>query len=243
MYLVELRPGKEELYRTGDELAAAIRSGDVDMHSRIYHRATSKWISVTLHPQYKAIISERPSAPQLPPLERATWTFFNDSADCAGRRQRPGARVARRDERRQTIPIIRGGARSRSASPADCCILGLQLAAAGPAPAVGGAREAAGDVRRPACRPPRRAAPSGRRSRAVSLAANVGNQWSDVESTPADAPDERPAPAAEPRRSALPAASPRRRAPPAVLLKDGRAPGVPRPRVTATPTSPGEARP
>ena len=61
MYLVELRPGKEELYRTGDELAAAIRNGDVDMHSRIYHRATSKWISVTLHPQYKAIVSERPA--------------------------------------------------------------------------------------------------------------------------------------------------------------------------------------
>ena len=30
MYLVELRPGKEELYRTGDDLAAAIRSGEVD---------------------------------------------------------------------------------------------------------------------------------------------------------------------------------------------------------------------
>src|SRR3954454_10513108 len=81
MYLVELRPGKEELYRTGDELAAAIRSGDVDMHSRIYHRATSKWISVTLHPQYKAIVSERSAPPPLPPLERSTWTFFNDSAD------------------------------------------------------------------------------------------------------------------------------------------------------------------
>lgn len=84
MYLVELRPGKEELYRTADELAAAIRNGDVDMHSRIYHRATSKWISVTLHPQYKAIVADRPAAPPEPPLpalERSSWTFFNDSAD------------------------------------------------------------------------------------------------------------------------------------------------------------------
>src|SRR6185503_166065 len=80
MYLVELRPGKEELYRSGDDLAAAIRKGDVDGHSRIYHRATSKWISVTLHPQYKAIVAERP-APSVPPLERTNWTFFNDSAD------------------------------------------------------------------------------------------------------------------------------------------------------------------
>ena len=71
MYLVELRPGKEELYRTTEELASAIRKGDVDMHSRIYHRATSKWISVTLHPQYKAIVAERPpAAPPIPPLER-----------------------------------------------------------------------------------------------------------------------------------------------------------------------------
>ncbi len=82
MYLVELRPGKEELYRTGDELAAAIRSGEVDGHSRIYHRSSSKWISITLHPQYKAIVSQRAAhqtegsdwmlAPQAETLEGAT---------------------------------------------------------------------------------------------------------------------------------------------------------------------------
>jgi hypothetical protein len=82
MYLVELRPGKEELYRTGDELAAAIRSGDVDTHSRIYHRATSKWISVTLHPQFKAIAATKASEPApppapLPPPDRISWTYFN----------------------------------------------------------------------------------------------------------------------------------------------------------------------
>jgi hypothetical protein len=63
MYLVELRPGREELYRTGDELAAAIRNGDVDVHSRIYHRATSKWISITLHPQFKAIVPHKATEP------------------------------------------------------------------------------------------------------------------------------------------------------------------------------------
>ncbi len=57
MYLVELRPGKEELYRSSDELALAIRKGDVDARSRVYHRATAKWISITLHPQYKAIVA------------------------------------------------------------------------------------------------------------------------------------------------------------------------------------------
>ncbi|MEP7175498.1 MAG: hypothetical protein ABI860_03020 [Gemmatimonadales bacterium] len=91
MYLVEQRPGKEELYRTGDELAAAIRNGDVDMHSRIYHRATSKWISVTLHPQYKAIVSDRPASAPPAPAERASWTFFNDSADTLAGANAPDA--------------------------------------------------------------------------------------------------------------------------------------------------------
>jgi hypothetical protein len=73
MYLVELRPGKEELYRTGDELAAAIRNGDVDVHSRIYHRATSKWISITLHPQFKAIITPK-SSERSPEPEPTNWS-------------------------------------------------------------------------------------------------------------------------------------------------------------------------
>lgn len=133
MYLVELRPGKEELYRTGDELAAAIRSGDVDMHSRIYHRATSKWISVTLHPQYKAIISERPAAPPLPPLERSTWTFFNDSADTlAGANDptpEPDAKESEDDDsshpwRRPLALSITGG----------LLIVGLQMSESGPRP-------------------------------------------------------------------------------------------------------------
>ncbi|MFL5403514.1 MAG: hypothetical protein ACJ8BF_11925, partial [Gemmatimonadales bacterium] len=75
MYLVELRPGKEELYRSSDELALAIRNGDVDARSRIYHRATAKWISITLHPQYKAIIT----TPKDEPVTRSGrkgWTFL-----------------------------------------------------------------------------------------------------------------------------------------------------------------------
>ncbi|MDQ3224139.1 MAG: hypothetical protein M3Q75_11810 [Gemmatimonadota bacterium] len=75
MYLVELKPGKEELYRTGDDLAIAIRDGDVDARSRIYHRATAKWISITLHPQYKAIISAQSDEPMARPARKA-WGLF-----------------------------------------------------------------------------------------------------------------------------------------------------------------------
>jgi hypothetical protein len=70
MYLVELRPGKEELYRSSDELALAIRNGDVDARSRVYHRATAKWISITLHPQYKAIVAAAKDEPLSRPLRR-----------------------------------------------------------------------------------------------------------------------------------------------------------------------------
>jgi hypothetical protein len=75
MYLVELSPGKEELYRSSDELALAIRNGDVDARSRIYHRATAKWISITLHPQYKAIITMAKEEPVARPARKG-WTFL-----------------------------------------------------------------------------------------------------------------------------------------------------------------------
>jgi hypothetical protein len=75
MYLVELSPGKEELYRSSDELALAIRNGDVDARSRIYHRATAKWISITLHPQYKAIITMAKEEPLARPARKG-WTFL-----------------------------------------------------------------------------------------------------------------------------------------------------------------------
>ena len=183
MYLVELRPGKEELYRTGDELAAAIRSGDVDMHSRIYHRATSKWISVTLHPQYKAIVSERPAAPPMPPLERSTWTFFNDSADTLAGANDPAPGTAGKDGdtestdpnhpntdhawRRPLALSITGG----------LLILGMQLAASGPKPpwAVHEARVVPADQLRPATAP---LAP--RTGPIVSLATNH-TVWSERE--------------------------------------------------------------
>jgi hypothetical protein len=229
MYLVELRPGKEELYRTGDELAAAIRSGDVDMHSRIYHRSTSKWISVTLHPQYKAIVAERPAAPPMPPLERSTWTFFNDSADAlAGASDAPAQTLDLKDGddtdpnwRRPLALSITGG----------LLLLGLQLAASGPKPPWAG---------RPAKTPaPVSVALERPASAAVSYASAGNTQWSDAESY-APMADEHAAPPVEARvdsasRPELPAA-PRIRT--KVLLKDVLA----RKAVPASVASPAPAR-
>lgn len=138
MYLVELRPGKEELYRTGDDLAAAIRRGDVDVHSRIYHRATSKWISITLHPQYKAILAQKPDP--LPPMERGSWTYLNaHSETLEGSDPEP-------DEGEPGTDPLSGGAPpvERSSHPwrrlfalgvaGLALLLGMQLAFSGPRP-------------------------------------------------------------------------------------------------------------
>jgi hypothetical protein len=85
MYLVELCPGREELYKSADELTAAIRRGEVDSHSRIFHRATAKWVPITVHPQFKANApaasarAARAAAPRsepLPPPPRRAWTFL-----------------------------------------------------------------------------------------------------------------------------------------------------------------------
>jgi hypothetical protein len=78
MFLVELRPGKEELYRSSDELALAIRNGDVDARSRVYHRATAKWISITLHPQYKAIVAAAKDD-SVPRPVRRVWGLLGGS--------------------------------------------------------------------------------------------------------------------------------------------------------------------
>lgn len=66
MYLIELRPGTEQLFRSPEALVAAIRSGEVAAQARIFHRATAKWISITLHPLYK-----RHAAPASPETRQA----------------------------------------------------------------------------------------------------------------------------------------------------------------------------
>jgi hypothetical protein len=198
MYLVELRPGKEELYRTGDELAAAIRSGDVDMHSRIYHRATSKWISVTLHPQYKAIVSERPAQPALPPLERSTWTFFNDSADTlAGANDPTPEPEAKHDDDDSSHPWRRPLALSITGG---LLILGMQLAASGPRPPWSAHEPKVLGQALPA------SAPADPPSTATITLASNGPTWEPDQAYTSSAPASTPAPALAPAPAVLPAA-------------------------------------
>lgn len=75
MYLVEIEEGREQVYQSAEALAGAIRAGVIGPGSRIFHRASSSWISITLHPEYRKAVSERAQEP-LPPLSRKQWTFF-----------------------------------------------------------------------------------------------------------------------------------------------------------------------
>ncbi len=126
MYLVELRPGKEELYRTGDDLAAAIRSGEVDGHSRIYHRSTSKWISITLHPQYKAIVAQKPAKP----VDREGWTYLTDQAESL-----EGSAPEARDDNRESDDGDSPWRRPITLGISGLfLVFGVQLAFSGPRP-------------------------------------------------------------------------------------------------------------
>jgi hypothetical protein len=88
MFLVELKSGKQEVYRNLDDFTAAIRKGEVGTQSRIYHRAASMWIPVTLHPHFRKIAAERSADPP-PPPPRAQWTFLQaePSEDSAAGRE------------------------------------------------------------------------------------------------------------------------------------------------------------
>jgi hypothetical protein len=96
MYLVEQGPGREVLYQSTEELASAIRRGEVNSQSRIYHRTTSTWISITLHPAYRKLASrasdDAASANTLyPPLPMKQWTFLPlDTQQTPGGTGRPG---------------------------------------------------------------------------------------------------------------------------------------------------------
>ena len=206
MYLVELRPGKEELYRTHDDLAAAIRSGEVDGHSRIYHRSTSKWISITLHPQYKAIVALKPPHQ----ANSSSWTYLTDQSEtlesavaepegAMDQPEEPGHDA--RDERNGDDPWRRPLALGISGL---FLVFGIQLAFSGPRPSWSASASAA-PVAAPAVPATIEPAPD---SQVVSLASTSTGWDSEEYPEPADeAPQVVKAPAVLPKAPQLAAKS------------------------------------
>jgi hypothetical protein len=90
MFLVEIEPGREQLFPSVAALAGAIKAGVIGPDSRIYHRATSSWLSITLHPEYQKAMAARQAEP-LPPLNRSQWTFFGTESATRQIVETPGA--------------------------------------------------------------------------------------------------------------------------------------------------------
>jgi hypothetical protein len=61
-YLVEVTRGRKVLYRTPSAFRDAMRSGEITGDSRILHRSTSTWISITQHPEYRRFLVGEPPA-------------------------------------------------------------------------------------------------------------------------------------------------------------------------------------
>jgi zinc D-Ala-D-Ala dipeptidase len=57
-YLVEVTPGRQLVYRTPWALRAAMHDGTITADSRILHRATSSWVCITKHPEYRRYQAE-----------------------------------------------------------------------------------------------------------------------------------------------------------------------------------------
>jgi hypothetical protein len=206
MYLVELRPGKEELYRSSDELALAIRNGEVDARSRVYHRATAKWISITLHPQYKAIVA---AAKEEPRPARRGWNILGGSSEHPGQSPEAssgsnGANLLHRWRRPLALGIS-----------AVLFMSGVQMAFSGPRPpwsgrapsiASAGSRSG-GDKARESARPVRSAPAAAQQEfvsslpTLVSLASN-NTTWNAAEPAPSSKTT-RAIPKAPPLRSNL----------------------------------------
>lgn len=74
MYLIELKPGKEAVYGTLTDFVEAVRRGEIGWQARIYHRAKSMWVPVTVHPHFRKLAGR--AAAQASVLPRDQWTFF-----------------------------------------------------------------------------------------------------------------------------------------------------------------------
>jgi hypothetical protein len=77
MFVVEPGSGKNKGYSSARELGAAIRRGELGPQARIYHRATDRWLPITVHPEYRKVAAER----RLSAARDAgqAWTFLPGS--------------------------------------------------------------------------------------------------------------------------------------------------------------------
>jgi hypothetical protein len=77
MFLVEVAEGRRNHYSSARALGAAIRCGELGPGARIFHAASSQWLPITVHPEYRRAESEWEE--EVARRWRARgWTFFSD---------------------------------------------------------------------------------------------------------------------------------------------------------------------
>ena len=68
MFRIRLPSGEEREFRTHEEFTTAVRAGGVPDDAEIFHQRTGRWLSVTLHPDFRAArgpvrpVARRPGA-------------------------------------------------------------------------------------------------------------------------------------------------------------------------------------
>ena len=76
LFLVEPESGQRCHFSSARELGAAIRRGELGPQARIFHQASSQWLPISVHPEYRKAESEleEGSARQ---LRARRWTFLS----------------------------------------------------------------------------------------------------------------------------------------------------------------------
>jgi hypothetical protein len=80
MFLVEPRSGERCHYPTAQALSAAIRRGELGPNARIFHQTTNRWLSITVHPEYRQAQLDREER-SARMWEDRPWTFLANRPD------------------------------------------------------------------------------------------------------------------------------------------------------------------
>ncbi len=90
MYRIRLHSGEQAVFKTVEELAAAVSSGVVSPTAEVFHKAANRWLPINTHPDYRALVTgKRPALPDSAPAEPSTQrhtpeTRKSDAADLSG---------------------------------------------------------------------------------------------------------------------------------------------------------------
>jgi hypothetical protein len=83
MFLVEPAAGRQKIYDSALDLGAAVRRGELGPEARIYHRATDRWLPITMHPEYRKAAADRERHHAME-LKARKWTFLSPDAEDDG---------------------------------------------------------------------------------------------------------------------------------------------------------------